>query len=70
MLSRPPMFAFAMIAALAITGLAPTSASAFADGSVRFSHLGHFSEQRLDPYKNSKYRLSFASGRLSTIAPR
>ena len=71
MLSRPSMFALAMIAALAATGLAPTSASAFADGSVRFSHRGHFSfAQRLDPYKNLEFPLSVASGGLPTVVRR
>jgi DNA-binding transcriptional regulator of glucitol operon len=64
MSTRPTMLALAMIAALAATGLAPTSASAFGDGSVRFSQRGHFGiAQRLDPYKSFKFQLSVASGR-------
>jgi hypothetical protein len=53
MLPRPSIFALAMIAVLTNAGLGPTSASAFADGSVRFSHRRDFGfAQRLDPYKN------------------
>jgi hypothetical protein len=63
MLSRPSVFALAMFAVLANAGLGPTSASAFADGSVRFSHRGEFGfAQRLDPYKNVKFQLSLATG--------
>jgi hypothetical protein len=65
------MFALAMTAALAATGLAPTGAFAFADGSVRFSHRGNFSfAQRLDPYKSFKFRPSVAGGRLPTVVQR
>jgi hypothetical protein len=70
MSSQPTLLALAMIAALAATGLAPTSASAFGDGSVRFSQRGHFIAQRLDPYKNFKFRLSVASCRLPAAMQR
>ena len=58
---RASMLALASIAALAITVLAPTGASAFADGSVHFYRFGghghysplhHVSRTRLDPYKS------------------
>jgi hypothetical protein len=69
--SQSTKLALAMIAALAATGLAPTGASAFGDGSARFSQRGHYvSTQRLDPYKNFKFRLSFASGRLPAAVQR
>jgi hypothetical protein len=57
---RTSILAIASIAALATTALAPTSASAFADGSVHFrhfaghSHYGFFYNRkfsRYDPYK-------------------
>ena len=66
MLSRPFMFALAMIAALATTALAPTSALAFGDGGARFSHRAISSfAQRFDPYKTVKFRLSVASRKIS-----
>jgi hypothetical protein len=69
--SRPTKLALAMIVALAATGLAPTGASAFGDGSVRFSQRGHFGiAQRLDPYKTIKFRLSVASGRRPAVMQR
>jgi hypothetical protein len=56
---RASMLALASIAALAITVLAPTGASAFADGSVHFYRFGghaHYGllhhRTRLDPYKS------------------
>jgi hypothetical protein len=39
MLLRKSIFALAAIAAIATSALASTSASAFADGSVRFAHI-------------------------------
>jgi hypothetical protein len=65
MWSRPSMFVLAMIAALANAGLASTSASAFADGSVRFSHRDNrIFAQRLDPYKNLTFGASVATAQL------
>ena len=65
MWSRSSMFVLATIVALANTGLAVTTASAFADGSVRFSHQGNLAfAQRLDPYKNFKFQPSVATGQL------
>jgi hypothetical protein len=60
MFIRTSILALVSIAALATTAFAPTSASAFADGSVRFrhfaghSHYGFFYNRtvgRYDPYK-------------------
>ncbi len=67
----PTMLALTMIAALVATGLAPTSASAFGDGSVRFGQRGHFGiAQRFDPYKSFKFQLSLASGRRPAVMQR
>ena len=58
---RASLLALASLAALATAALAPTSASAFADGSVRLhhfaghSHYGFFCNRystRYDPYKS------------------
>lgn len=47
---RTSMLALAAIAALAATALAPTAASAFADGSVHFRHVA------------AHYRFNYAQG--------
>jgi hypothetical protein len=66
MLSRSFMFAFAVIAAFGTTGLAPTSAFAFGDGSARVSHRGISSfAQRLDPYKTIKFGHLVASRKVT-----
>jgi hypothetical protein len=58
---RASILALASIATLAVTALAPTGASALADGSVRFNrfadhaHYGFLARVkhcRLDPYKS------------------